>query len=147
VESLLEPVRDVFAAVFFFWIGSVTEPSTFPAVALPVCVAVALTTPAKVLSGFWSGKRYGLSDRRSTRVGLALVTRGEFTLIIAAVVLASAGGATGAIPGDLARTLNAFGVGYVLVMSVIGTTLMAHADAIERRIAHLRARGTDDSSL
>jgi CPA2 family monovalent cation:H+ antiporter-2 len=147
VESLLEPVRDVFAAVFFFWIGSVTDPSTLPAVALPVLVAVALTTPAKVLSGFWSGKRYGLSDRRSTRVGLALVTRGEFTLIIAAVVLASAGGATGAIPGDLARTLNAFGVGYVLVMSVIGTTLMAHADAIERRIARLRARGTDDSSL
>ncbi len=140
LEGLLEPVRDVFAAVFFFWIGLVTDPALFPGVAGLVAVAVVVTTPTKFASGFWAGRVYGLSDRRATRVALGMVTRGEFTLIIASVVLAAVAPDAGAIAADTARQLNAFAVGYVLVMSVLGTTLMAHSEGIERRVVEWRTR-------
>lgn len=139
LEGLLEPVRDVFAAVFFFWIGLVTDPSLFGPVVGIVAAAVVVTTPTKLVSGFWGGKMYGLSDRRATRVGLGMVIRGEFTLIIAAFVLTSAGSAAGSgISAELANELNAFAVGYVLAMSVLGTTLMQYSGSFERVVADIR---------
>jgi CPA2 family monovalent cation:H+ antiporter-2 len=128
LERLLEPVRDVFAAVFFFWIGLVTDPGLFPDIAVLVALAALVTTPTKLASGLRAGRIYGLSDRRSLRVGLAMVTRGEFTLIVASSVLVvTEPSTTGPLTADVARRLNAFAVGYVLVMSVLGTTLMQYS--------------------
>ena len=131
LEHLLEPVRDTFAAVFFFWIGLVTDPLLFPAVAGLVLVAMLVTTPTKLLSGFYSGRIYGLTPRRSTRVGLGMVTRGEFSLIIATIAL---GGAGSTLTAGTANTLYAFAVGYVLVMSILGTMLMQYASIFEKRV-------------
>ncbi|WP_331233916.1 cation:proton antiporter [Natronorarus salvus] len=139
LEHLLEPLRDTFAAVFFFWIGLVTDPALFPAVAGLIAVAVVLTTPTKLVTGFLSGKVYGLNDRRSVRVGLGMTTRGEFSLIIAAI---AASGAGLALTEATAGTIYAFAVGYVLVMSVLGTTFMRYSGAFERRVLSLR--GSDE---
>jgi len=127
LESILEPLRDTFAAVFFFWIGLLTNPAVFTDVALIVLVAVLLTTPTKLVSGYWGGRIYDLDERRSTRVGLGMVTRGEFSLIIASIAVAS--GST--LPSDVANSIYAFAVGYVLVMSILGTTLMQYSSRIE----------------
>ncbi|MFW5922642.1 MAG: cation:proton antiporter [Halodesulfurarchaeum sp.] len=136
LETLLEPIRDVFAAIFFFWIGLVTDPFLFGDVLGLVALAVLLTTPAKLLSGYLGGQVYGLDPRRSTRVALGMVTRGEFTLIIAALALSGAGGF-----GDgVAETIYAFSVGYVLVMSVLGTTLMQYSDPVERIVSSRLSR-------
>ncbi len=131
LEDVLSPLRDTFAAVFFFWIGLRTDPTVLPAVFDLILLAVVVTLPAKILSGFFSGRQYGLTDRRSLRVGLAMVTRGEFSLIIAATALAGAGGA---LSGTTAETLYAFTVGYVLVMSILGTTLMQASPVLERSL-------------
>ncbi|ADJ14684.1 cation:proton antiporter [Halalkalicoccus jeotgali] len=131
IEHNLESIRDVFAAVFFFWIGLVTDPSLFPGVAGLVALAVLVTTPTKLASGFLAGRIYGLDERRSTRVGLGMVTRGEFSLIIATV---AAGGAGLTIPEPVAATIQAFAVGYVLVMSILGTTLMRYSSVFEERV-------------
>jgi len=88
LEHLLEPIRDTFAAVFSFWIGLITDPILFVGVVGLVVVLVVVTTPTELASGFLGGRVYGLDARRSTRVGIALATRGEFSLIIAAVALA-----------------------------------------------------------
>jgi CPA2 family monovalent cation:H+ antiporter-2 len=128
VEAALSSLRDVFAAVFFFWIGLVTDPALFPDVAGLVAVLVAVTAPAKLLSGFLGGRAYGLSDRRSLRVGLALVTRGEFSLIVAALALSGAGTT---LPVGTAETIYAAAVGYVLAMSLLGTTLMQLSRPLE----------------
>jgi CPA2 family monovalent cation:H+ antiporter-2 len=138
LEDLLEPVRDTFAAVFFFWIGLVTDPTLFVGVVGLIAVAVVATVPTKLASGFWSGKVYGLDDRRSTRVALGMVTRGEFTLIIASTVLVATEGG-GAITAATANDLNAFAVGYVLVMSIVGTMLMQHASVFESRVTAWRS--------
>ncbi|WP_129114156.1 cation:proton antiporter [Halegenticoccus tardaugens] len=124
IERLLSPVRDVFAAIFFFWIGLNTDPELVAATAGLLAVAVVLTTPTKLVSGFFGGRMYGLDDRRAVRVGASMVTRGEFSLIIATTAAAGAGPVmTGTIP--------AFAVGYVLVMSILGTVLMQYSGALE----------------
>jgi CPA2 family monovalent cation:H+ antiporter-2 len=130
LEGLLEPLRDLFAAVFFFWIGLVTDPLLFGGVAGLIAAAVVVSTPSKLASGFLGGLVYDLSPRRSARVGLGMTTRGEFSLIIA--TLAINGAATGAFPADLADTINAFAVGYVLVMAILGTTLMNYSAPFEQ---------------
>lgn len=136
LENLLSPVRDVFAAVFFFWIGLTTDPRLLVATAGLLAVAVAVTTPAKLVSGFYGGRVYGLDDRRSVRVAAGMVTRGEFSLIIA--TLAASAGATAV----LSETIPSLTVGYVLVMSILGTVLMQYADAFERFVPARLARKT-----
>jgi len=145
LERLLEPVRDVFAAVFFVWIGLVTDPLVFTGVLGLVFLAVVLTAPTKLLSGYLGGRIYGLSVRQSTRVGLGMTTRGEFSLIIATLALSGAG-TTLAEP--VAQTIYAFAVGYVLVMSVVGTMLMQYSAPIEAavvpRLSALHADAGED---
>jgi CPA2 family monovalent cation:H+ antiporter-2 len=118
----------MFAAVFFFCIGLLTDPLSLIGVIGLIAVAVVVTAPAKLISGFYSGRIYDLNDRRSLRVGFGLVTRGEFSLIIAAVALAGAGGT---VTAETAQTIYAFTVGYVLVMSILGTVLMQSADVFD----------------
>ncbi|MFB6096731.1 MAG: cation:proton antiporter [Haloferacaceae archaeon] len=132
LEESLVPIRDVFAAVFFFWIGLVTDPLRLLGVLDVLVVAAVVTAPAKVLSGYLSGSFYDLTARRSLRVGLAMVTRGEFSLIIGALALAGAGSTIAPATAD---RFYAFTVGYVLLMSVLGTALMQTAGVFERYLA------------
>ncbi|UTF55388.1 cation:proton antiporter [Natronosalvus rutilus] len=144
LEQLLEPVRDVFAAIFFFWIGLETNPQLFAGVAGLIAVAVIVTTPTKLLSGYLGGRIYDLDERRSLRVGLGMTTRGEFSLIIASIAVAGAGGA---LSDSIATDIYAFAVGYVLVMSILGTTFMQYADRIEAvLVPRLEARSGAVSS-
>jgi CPA2 family monovalent cation:H+ antiporter-2 len=129
IEALLEPVRDTFAAVFFFWIGLVTDPSLFGGVAGLIALAVVVTTPTKLVTGYLAGRAFDLDARRSTRVALGMTTRGEFSLIIATVAVTA--GEAGAFDPALAETINAFAVGYVLVMAILGTTLMQYSGPFE----------------
>ena len=128
LEQLLEPLRDAFAAVFFFWIGLVTDPGLFTlSIVGTIVAAVIVTTPTKLVTGFLGGRIYGLGDRRSLRVGLGMTTRGEFSLIIASLALSGTGDA---IASETVGAIYAFTVGYVLVMSVLGTSLMQHSGRI-----------------
>ena len=127
LETRPTPLRDVFAAVFFLWIGLNTDPAAFVdfAVGSLLVVLVVVTTPTKLVSGFLAGRVYGLPDRRSLRATLGLVTRGEFSLIIAALA-AGSGGST-----VLTETIPAVAVGYVLVVSILGTVLMQYSTVFE----------------
>ncbi|AUV83670.1 cation:proton antiporter [Salinigranum rubrum] len=124
IERRLVGIRDVFAAVFFFWIGVNTDPRLVLAAAVPLAIAVVVTTPTKIVSGYYGGRVYDLTPKRSLRVGVGMVSRGEFSLVIAA--LAAQG--TGTIMTEL---IPAFAVGYVLVMSTLGTVLMSESDRLE----------------
>jgi len=139
LEQLLEPLRDAFAAIFFFWIGLVTDPGLFTLSVVAIIVAaVIVTTPTKLVSGYLGGRIYDLDDRRSLRVGLGMATRGEFSLIIASLALTGAGSG---LPTETAETIYAVTVGYVLVMSVLGTSLMQHSSRLEPIAVSLLERG------
>ncbi|QIO24191.1 cation:proton antiporter [Haloarcula sp. JP-L23] len=125
IEEQLSPLRDVFAALFFFSIGVSTDLLVVADVGVLIVVAVMGTTVVKVGSGFVSGYVYDLSPRRSFRVGLGLIPRGEFSLIIAAIA------ATSSIP-EVQEVVPAFAVGYVLVMSILGTLCIQYSGPLTR---------------
>ena len=122
-ENLLSPVRDVFAALFFFSIGISTNLLVVVDVWLLVAVAAIATTGSKLLSGFASGRIFGLSTHRSLRAGFGLVARGEFSLIIATLA------ATSTVPG-IRQSVPAFAVGYVLVMSLVGSLSIQYGSTL-----------------
>ncbi|MBV0925485.1 cation:proton antiporter [Halomicroarcula limicola] len=130
IEHIVSPARDLFAAVFFFAIGLSTDVTLLANVAGLLAVAVVATTASKLVSGTLSGRLYGLDARRSARVGLGLVPRGEFSLVL--VALAADVGT-----GRLGSVLPAFAVGYVLVMSVVGSLLVQRADALTDAVLSL----------
>ncbi|MCO8245319.1 cation:proton antiporter [Haladaptatus sp. AB643] len=123
VERVISPARDLFAAIFFLSIGLTTDITVLADVVGLLIVAVVLSVIGKIISGAISGRIYGLSPKRSFRVGLGMVPRGEFSLVIAAL----AGGISGVA---FQSVIPAFTVGYVLFMSIIGTVLIQHADRI-----------------
>lgn len=143
LERLLEPIRDLFAAVFFVWIGLVTDPLVFASVLTLILLAVVLTVPTKLVSGFLGGRIYELNIRQSTRVGLGMTTRGEFSLIIATLALSGAGAT---LTETVAQTIYAFAVGYVLVMSIVGTMLMQYSNPIEAAVVPRLSKYFSESS-
>jgi monovalent cation:H+ antiporter-2, CPA2 family len=109
--KLLEPLRDLFAAVFFVLFGLSTDPRTIPPV-LGVAVALAVvTTATKMATGWFAGRAYGVGRMGRLRVGAALVARGEFSIVIAGLAVV-----TGTVDGNLAALATA----YVLLMAIIG---------------------------
>ncbi|WP_251331394.1 cation:proton antiporter [Haloplanus pelagicus] len=143
LERLLEPIRDLFAAIFFVWIGLVTDPLVFAGVLTLILIAVVLTVPTKLISGYFGGRIYNLNIRQSTRVGLGMTTRGEFSLIIATLALSGAGTT---LTEPVAQTIYAFAVGYVLVMSIVGTMLMQYSTPIEAAVVSRLSGFFSDSS-
>jgi CPA2 family monovalent cation:H+ antiporter-2 len=135
LEHVVTPLRDFFAAIFFFAIGLTIDVLLLAPVVAVLAAAVVVSTGTKLASGTLSGQVYGLGPTRSLRVGLGLVPRGEFSLVIAAL---AAG--TPAV-GDV---IPALAVGYVLVMSLVGTLLIQFADPITARLAPVIA-GSESS--
>ncbi|PPB49500.1 cation/H(+) antiporter [Arthrobacter pityocampae] len=116
---LLEPLRDLFAAIFFVVFGLNTDPASIPPV-LGVALLLALvTTATKIATGWWAARRQGIGRLGRARAGTALVARGEFSIVIAGLAVAS-----GAVLADLA----ALATTYVLIMAVAGPVLARLAE-------------------
>ena len=105
-QRLLSPLRDLFAATFFFFFGLQIDPATLPAVTLPALMLGAVTAFTKVLTGWWAAR--GTNRDARLRAGLALISRGEFSIVIAGL-------ATEVEP----RILPLAGA-YVLLLAVLG---------------------------
>ncbi|MET7769828.1 cation:proton antiporter [Nocardia sp. NPDC005366] len=109
--KLLEPLRDLFAAIFFVAFGLGTDPRAIPPVLGWAIVLAAVTVLTKVATGWWAARRQGVGSMGRARTGAALVARGEFSIVIAGLAVA-----TGAVEGELAALASA----YVLLMAVLG---------------------------
>ncbi|GAA2851540.1 cation:proton antiporter [Paenarthrobacter ilicis] len=108
---VLEPLRDLFAAIFFVAFGLNTDPTSIPPVLGWALVLAVLTTITKMITGFWAAKRAGIAVPGRFRAGAALIARGEFSIVIAGLAVAS-----GVVPHDLAALATA----YVLIMAILG---------------------------
>lgn len=108
---ILEPLRDLFAAIFFVAFGLNTDPTSIPPVLGWALVLAALTAATKMATGIWAAKREGIARPGRFRAGATLIARGEFSIVIAGLAVAS-----GAVPSNLAALATA----YVLLMAVIG---------------------------
>ncbi|MFF8958411.1 cation:proton antiporter [Streptomyces sp. NPDC014894] len=88
-RKLLTPLRDLFAAVFFVFFGLSTDPTDIPPVLLPALLLAVVTTVTKVLTGWYAARRAGIGPRGRLRAGGALVARGEFSIVIAGLAVAT----------------------------------------------------------
>ncbi|GAY12676.1 cation:proton antiporter [Pseudonocardia sp. N23] len=128
--KLLEPLRDLFAAVFFVVFGLNTDPRSVPPVlAFAVGLAV-VTTVTKIATGWWAARRQGIGKLGRARAGAALVARGEFSIVIAGLAVGYA-----AVPAELAALATA----YVLIMAVLGPIAARYVEPITRRLVRTPA--------
>ena len=82
------PLRDLFAAIFFAFIGLSVDPSTIPPV-LGIAVLGLATSATKYATGWWSARHLGSEVRARGVVGAALIPRGEFSIAIAGLAAAA----------------------------------------------------------
>ncbi|SCK16448.1 potassium/proton antiporter membrane subunit, CPA2 family [Streptomyces sp. WMMB 322] len=107
-RAVLGPLRDLFAALFFLAIGLSVSPGALLPM-LPVAVALAAVTAAtKVAVGWYAASRDGAGERGRLRAGTALIARGEFSIVIIALV------------GVQDDRLGPLAAAYVLILAVAG---------------------------
>lgn len=122
---ILEPLRDLFAAVFFVVFGLNTDPSSIPPVLGWAVVLAVSTTLTKLATGWWAARRQGIGPLGRARAGAALVARGEFSIVIAGLAVGS-----GAVDGRLA----ALATTYVLLMAVLGPVAARVVEPVARGV-------------
>lgn len=110
-HRLFSPLRDLFAATFFFFFGLQIDPKTLPG-QLPVAAGLAAATAlTKILTGIWATRKATQDRRKRIWAGAALVARGEFSIVIAGLGVA------------LEPRLGPLSATYVLLLALLGPLL------------------------
>ena len=82
--------------------------------------AVFITLIGNFTAGMVAGRKAGLSHKASTNIGLTLVSRGEFSIIVANIGIA----------GGLMATIKPFSALYVLILASLGPLLTKESGRI-----------------
>lgn len=118
-RRLLSPLRDLFASVFFVAFGLSTVPANMVPMLAPALALALVGIPTKLATGWYAARRDGVARPGRLRAGAALVSRGEFSVVIAGLAV-SAGVAQ---VGPLAAA-------YVMTLAVLGPILARLADPL-----------------
>ena len=114
-RTVLTPLRDLFAAVFFVAIGLTVNPTDLLPM-LPFALALAaVTAVTKVITGAYAARREGAARRGQRRAGTALIARGEFSLVIIGLA------------GTSVQALSAVATPYVFILAIVGSILTRFA--------------------
>ena len=105
---LVSPLRDLFAATFFFFFGLDIDPRSLRPVLLTALALAAVTAITKTVTGYWAAARPGLTTRARLRAGLSIVARGEFSIVIAGLGV------------GIEPRLGSLTAAYVLTMAILG---------------------------
>lgn len=122
VEQLVLPLRDVFAAIFFVSFGLTIDINDLGAVALPVAIAAVVTLLTNMTAGVVTARLFGFNQRSATNIGLTVLGRGEFSLILATL----------AITAGLDERMGPFVALYVLVLAIAAPLLAAQSKHFAR---------------
>jgi CPA2 family monovalent cation:H+ antiporter-2 len=127
----LAPFQTVFAALFFVSFGTRVDLGNLSDVAGTAFLLVLLGFATKACGGFLAGRSVGYSHRLSFVVGMSLVPKGEFSIVLASMAAAVAH------PDTQIETLT--GV-YVFALSILGPIAMREADRMSDLMQSLRRR-------
>jgi CPA2 family monovalent cation:H+ antiporter-2 len=127
IEHLVIPFRDFFGALFFFHFGLTIDPFVLGGAVWPALGAVGLTLVGNLVAGMLAGRSARLSPRASLNIGLTIVSRGEFSII-----MANLGKAGGLLP-----VLQPFAALYVLILAVLGPLLTMQSRPIYDALSKL----------
>jgi len=120
IEHLVVPFRDFFGAIFFFGFGLTIDPFALGGAVWLAVGAVILTIVGNVLAGVLAGRTAQLSSQGSLNIGLTIVSRGEFSIILANLAKA----------GNLIPIIQPFAALYVLILAIIGPVLTKESERI-----------------
>jgi monovalent cation:H+ antiporter-2, CPA2 family len=110
IEHLVVPFRDFFGSIFFFSFGLRIDPSTLADAMWLALGAAIVTILGNFVAGMVSGTKAGLSHKASTSIGLTIMARGEFSIIVADLGVAA----------GLNSILTPFAALYVLILAIVG---------------------------
>jgi CPA2 family monovalent cation:H+ antiporter-2 len=130
-QRLLSPLRDLFAALFFLFFGLQIDPATLPPVLGWAALLAVVTALTKVLAGWWAARRAGIDGPGRWRAGVALVARGEFSIVIANL----------AVSAGREPALGPLAAAYVLLLAVLGPVLPRLVDPLLRTSEWRKANG------
>ena len=120
LEKLVVPFRDFFGGIFFFSFGLTVDPFSLGGAVWLSLGAALLSLIGVIVAGQLAGRVAGHPGARSFNVGLTLLGRGEFSIIVAK--LAQAGG--------LLPLLQPFAALYVLLLATFAPLLAKESEAI-----------------
>jgi CPA2 family monovalent cation:H+ antiporter-2 len=109
-RELVRPLRDLFAGAFFVFFGFQIDPLSIPPVALTALALAAVGVATKYGTGWWGARRAGIGPRGRRRAGWVLVSRGEFSIVIAGL----------AVSAGLEPELGPLAAAYVLALAIAG---------------------------
>jgi CPA2 family monovalent cation:H+ antiporter-2 len=121
-SALVQPLRDLFAAIFFVSFSLRIDPGDLPPVAIAAIGLAVASAATKVATGWYSARRTGVGARGRMRAGTVLVARGEFSIVIAEL------GVTAGLDSQLSSLAAAF----VLLLASGGPILTRAADRLAR---------------
>jgi monovalent cation:H+ antiporter-2, CPA2 family len=128
-RALLTPLRDFLAAIFFAFFGLSVDPSQIPAALGPALALALLTAATKFVTGWWGARRAGIGPRGRARAGAILIPRGEFSIVIAGIAVAS----------GLDTDVGALSIAYVLMLAVAGPLAARVSEPIAERLWSVKA--------
>jgi monovalent cation:H+ antiporter-2, CPA2 family len=129
IEERFLGFRDLFAALFFFVFGLSIDVEALGSLGWLLALAVVLSVAGKLAGTYAAGRVGGFTPRQSVNAGAALISHGEFTIILAQVAAANE-----AISASTRSDLAAFAGLYVLATAIIGVVLMKESKRIGRRL-------------
>ncbi|MBP3725589.1 MAG: cation:proton antiporter [Bacteroidaceae bacterium] len=88
IERLVEPVKNLFGAVFFVSVGMLVDPAILTRYALPIAVLVLTILLGQSVLGTFGFMLSGQSLKAAMRCGFSMAQIGEFSFIIASLGLA-----------------------------------------------------------
>ena len=122
--------KNLFLTIFFFSFGMLfqlqfeTLSSTYFVLALTALITLSIL--GKFVSGAIIGKRLHRSLETGLRVGAYTTPRGEFSIVLLAVVIGTGTG--------ISELLSSLVVAYVIILSIIGSGFAKHGDRIGKAI-------------
>jgi CPA2 family monovalent cation:H+ antiporter-2 len=128
----LWPFQTLFAAVFFVSFGMSIDLASVRGLLSATLVLVLLGLTAKTLGGYLAGRVAGHAPSQAFVVGVSLIPKGEFSIVLATLAAASA-------PAD--HGIAALSAVYVFALSILGPLAMREADTIRAWISRRAPRG------
>jgi CPA2 family monovalent cation:H+ antiporter-2 len=119
ISEAIKPFQQFSTAIFFVAFGMSIDYKHIGGM-IPVGIFIfILSSFSKVYGGYFIGGKYALSKRAGLRLGLSLIPRGEFSIILA--------GAISMNPGVPYPIKSLTGV-YVLLSAILGSIIMKESD-------------------
>lgn len=114
--------------------GLSTNPAEIPPVLLPAALLAVVTVLTKIGTGWYAARRAGIGSRGRWRAGGTLVARGEFSIVIAGLAVATE------------PRIGPIATAYVLILVIVGPLTARWTQPAVARIQAWRDRNGKDGT-